>query len=137
MVFLLPLSSLKSREGSNMEEQMSGLFKPLDLVVIFLYLAAMVALALFFSKKTKTTEGYFLGNRSFPGWAIGLSLLGTSVSSITFLALPAGAYSLDWRMLVPNLMMPIVAVFAIWLFIPLFRRGKAVSAFEYLEQRYS
>lgn len=119
------------------EESMSALFRPLDLMVILLYLAAMIALGVFFARRNKTTEDYFLGNRSFPGWVIGISLLGTSISSITFLALPAGAFALDWRMLVPNLMLPIIAVMAIFVFIPLFRKGRAVSAFEYLEQRYS
>ncbi len=110
--------------------------RPLDLIVIATYLAGMAAVGIWFSKKNKSTEEYFLGGRSFPAWAIGLSMLGTSVSSVTFLAFPAAAYVLDWRQLVSNLMLPFVAVLAIIVFIPFFRRGLLTSAFEYLGQRF-
>ena len=111
-------------------------FRSIDLLVIAIYLAAMAAMGVYFSKKNDSTEQYFLGSRSFPGWAIGLSMVGTSISSMTFLAFPAAAYTLDWRQVVPNLMLPLVAVVAILVFIPLFRRGRTTSAFEYLEERF-
>ncbi len=115
---------------------MNLIARPLDIVVIILYLAGMAGLGLWFSKRNTTTEEYFLGGRSFPGWAIGLSMLGTSVSSVTFLAFPAAAYTLDWRQLVSNLTLPFVAALAIIVFIPFFRRGKTTSAFEYLGDRF-
>jgi SSS family solute:Na+ symporter len=96
----------------------------------------MAVMGLWFAKRNRSTEAYFLGNRNFPGWAIGLSMVGTSISSMTFLAFPAAAFALDWRQVVPNLMLPLVAVLAILVFIPLFRRGQATSAFEYLEERF-
>lgn len=110
--------------------------RTLDLLVVLLYMIGMAGVGLYCARRTTTTEGYFLGNRAFPGWAIGLSMLGTSISSVTFLALPAAAYILDYRQAVPNLTLPIVAVVAVVLFIPLFRRGRATSAFEYLEARF-
>lgn len=110
--------------------------RPLDVVVIVLYLAGMAGLGLWFSRRNSTTEEYFLGGRAFPGWVIGLSMLGTSISSVTFLAFPAAAYTLDWRQLVSNLTLPFVAVLAILVFIPFFRRGETTSAFEYLGDRY-
>lgn len=108
----------------------------LDLVVLGLYLTGMLGVGLYFARKNATTEEYFVGGRSFPGWAIGLSMLGTSISSITFLAFPAAAFQGDWRQLVANLMLPFVAVVAIIVFIPFFRRGQLTSAFEYLEDRF-
>ena len=110
--------------------------RPLDIAVIVLYLLGMAGLGLWFSRRNKTTEQYFLGDRSFPGWVIGLSMLGTSISSVTFLAFPAAAYTLDWRQLVSNLMLPFIAVLAIIVFIPFFRRGNTTSAFEYLGDRF-
>jgi len=107
-----------------------------DLAAIGLYLAVMFGIGIFFSRRNKTTEEYFVGNRAFSGWVIGLSMLGTIVSSATFLALPATAYVLDWRQLTVNLMLPFVAVLAIVVFIPFFRQGKLTSAFEYLGNRY-
>ncbi len=110
--------------------------RPLDVFAICAYLTGMVALGIFFSRRNDSTERYFVGNRAFSGWVIGLSMLGTIVSSATFLALPATAYILDWRQLNVNLVLPFVALLAIAVFIPFFRRGKLTSAFEYLGNRY-
>lgn len=107
-----------------------------DVIVLAGYLAGLAVMGIGFARKNNSTEQYFLGGRSFPGWAIGISMVGTSISSVTFLAFPAAAFILDWRLLVPNLMLPLVAVLAILLFIPLFRRGGLTSAFEYLEERF-
>jgi SSS family solute:Na+ symporter len=107
-----------------------------DLIAILLFMVSMAGVGVYFAKRNKSTEEYFLGNRSFPGWAVGLSLLGTSISSVTFLALPAAAYVLDYRQAVSNMVLPFVAVAAIFIFIPFFRRGHSTTAFEYLEKRY-
>ncbi|MFI4911666.1 MAG: sodium:solute symporter [Sedimentisphaeraceae bacterium JB056] len=115
---------------------LSLIIRPLDIAVILLFLVGMAAVGVYFATRNKSTEDYFLGNRSFPGWAIGLSMLGTSISSVTFLALPAAAFVLDYRNIVPNLMLPFVAVAAILIFIPIFRKGRITSAFEYLEGRF-
>jgi SSS family solute:Na+ symporter len=52
----------------------------LDIVVLVIYFLAMAALGPYFARKNKTTENYFLGGRSFPGWLIGLSMFATSIS---------------------------------------------------------
>lgn len=107
-----------------------------DLAVLALFLLSMAGMGLYFARKNRDTEAYFLGNRSFPGWAVGISMLGTSISSVTFLALPAAAFVLDYRQLTPNLTMPVAAVIAAVFFIPFFRNVRIVSAYEYLEKRY-
>ena len=108
----------------------------LDLTAIIIYLAVMAGMAIYFARRNTNTEEYFVGNRGFAGWVIGLSMLGTIVSSATFLALPAAAYALDWRQLAVNFALPVVAVLAVLFFIPLFRRGRTTTAFEYLGLRY-
>ncbi len=110
--------------------------RPLDVVAIVGYLIGMAAIGVYFARKKKTTEGYFVGNRAFPGWAVGLSMFATSISSVTFLAFPGAAFILDWRQVVQNLTLPVIAVLAILVFIPFFRRGRATSAYEYLEERF-
>ncbi len=107
-----------------------------DVVAIVAYLAGMAGVGLYFAKRNKSTEEYFVGNRSFPGWVIGLSMLGTSISSVTFLAFPGDSYATDWSKFVANLTLPLVAILAIVVFIPFFRRGNLTSAFQYLEARY-
>ncbi len=112
------------------------MFRIADLVVIIIFFAGITGIGVYFARKNDSTEEYFLGNRSFPGWVIGLSMLGTSISSVSFLALPAAAFILDYRQAVNNLALPVAAILAVFIFIPFFRQGKATSAFEYLEQRY-
>ena len=58
----------------------------IDLTVLGGYLILVVGMGAYFSKKNINTEEYFLGGRSFSGLVIGLSLVGTSISSITFLS---------------------------------------------------
>ena len=110
--------------------------RTLDALAVVVYLLGMVAIGFYFARKNKTTDDYFVGNRSFSGWVLGLSMLGTIVSSATFLALPAAAYVLDWRQLAVNLVLPAIAILAVIVFIPFFRRGNLISAFEYLGHRY-
>lgn len=112
------------------------MLRPIDGAVIIAYLVGMVVVGLYFSRRNTNTEEYFVGNRAFGGWVVGVSMLGTNISSISFLAFPAAAYVSDWRQLVSNLFLPVVTVVAIVLFIPLFRRGGLTSAFEYLGNRF-
>ena len=107
-----------------------------NIAVVVLFLFAMAGMGVYFLKRNNSTEEYFLGGRKIPGWALGLSMVGTSISSITFLALPAAAFVLDYRQLTPNLFMPVAALIACWIFIPFFRRGLKTTAYEYLESRY-
>ena len=107
-----------------------------NIAVVVLFLFAMAGMGVYFLKRNNSSEEYFLGGRKIPGWALGLSMVGTSISSITFLALPATAFVLDYRQLTPNLFMPVAALIACWIFIPFFRRGLKTTAYEYLESRY-
>jgi SSS family solute:Na+ symporter len=111
-------------------------FRLLDWIIIALYFAAMGYLGYHFSKKNKDTEEYFVGGRSFKGWVLGLSMVGTSISSISFLAYPADAYRTAWIRMLPNFVMPVAAIAALFVFIPLFRSGKMTSAYQYLGRRY-
>jgi len=111
-------------------------FQALDFVVIFVYFVGMAGVGAYFARRPKTTESYFLGGHGMPSWAIGLSMLATSISSVTFLAMPAAAYALDWRMIVPHFWNPVFAALAIWLVIPVFRRTAVSSAYEYLFARF-
>lgn len=110
--------------------------RPLDVAAILAYLSAMAGMGVYFARRNTTTDEYFVGNRSFRGWVVGLSMVGTTISSVTFLAFPADAFSSDWRNLVQNLTLPLVAVVAVIYFVPLLRRDDLVSAFQYLEMRF-
>ncbi len=107
-----------------------------DVIAVAVYLAAMIGIGIYCSRRGTSAENYFVGHRNFPGWVVALSMLGTIISSTTFLALPAAAYVLDWRQLTVNLVVPFIAILAVVVFIPFFRRGGLTSAFEYLGDRF-
>ncbi len=117
--------------------QWSGMgLRWLDLAAIVAFFLYVIWMGLRGAKHNTNTQQYFLGGKKLPAWAIGLSMVGTSLSSITFLSLPAAAFAADYRTIVPNLMLPIVAVFAAIYLVPFYRRVSVVSAFEYLEKRF-
>ncbi len=110
--------------------------KTVDLAVLVIYLAGIVALGLWVGRKSKDTEQFMAAGRRMPGWAAGLSIFGTYVSSITFLALPSKAFSNDWNAFVFSLAIPLTAWIAVKSFVPFYRRAGVLSSYEHLEQRF-
>ncbi|HOH28715.1 MAG TPA: sodium/solute symporter [Candidatus Hydrogenedentes bacterium] len=108
----------------------------IDLIVLVIYFVAMASMGPIFARKNKTTDNYFLGGRSFPGWLIGLSMFATSISSITFVAYPGDAYKTAYLRFLLCLTLPVGIFIASKAFLPFYRRAKVTSAFEYLEVRF-
>ncbi|MCF8381332.1 MAG: sodium:solute symporter [Bacteroidales bacterium] len=108
----------------------------LDYAVIILSLIVSLYIGFYFSKGQKSTKKYFAAEGKIPAWAIGMSILATLVSSVTFLAYPGEGYSGNWIRLVQGLMVPIVLVFIIWGVVPLYRNVIGISAYEYFEKRF-
>lgn len=108
----------------------------LDLLVIAAYMTALVALGLRFSRRQTSTDRYFTARRSVPAWAMGLSLLATLISSVTFIAYPGSAYASDWSNLVPGFMVVAVLALVGLVIIPFFRQAVGTSAYEYFGKRF-
>ncbi len=110
--------------------------RAVDLGVLVVYVLGIVALGIYMVRRTRSVEAFTVARRSLPGWAVGLSILGTYLSSISFLALPGKAYGGDWNAFVFSLTLPFAALIAIKLFLPLYRRTGLISAYQYLEERF-
>ncbi|MBB3186994.1 sodium:solute symporter family transporter [Microbacter margulisiae] len=108
----------------------------IDGLIVILSILFTVGTGLYFSKRQKSSDRYFIGSKNFPSWAIGLSIFATLLSSVTFLAYPAAAYRSNWILLVQGLMVPVVLVGIIWIIVPLFRRVVRLSTYEYFERRF-
>ncbi|DBA95341.1 TPA: hypothetical protein ACH3X3_013226 [Trebouxia sp. C0006] len=109
----------------------------LDYFVVAGYLVLTAGLGAYFSKGNNTTEDFFLGSRGLPGWAVGFSLLSTTMSSVTFLAYPATSYILDWRLYTKDFFYPVISVFTALLVAPRFRKSlQSASVYEFLETRF-
>jgi SSS family solute:Na+ symporter len=107
-----------------------------DFLIIILSLIFSVGVGIYFAKRQKSTDNYFKASGSLPSWAIGMSILATLISSVTFLAYPGEGFSSNWIRLVQGLMVPIVLVVIIGFIVPLFRQVIRLSAFEYFEHRF-
>ncbi len=108
----------------------------IDYSIIILVLGITLWLGFRFAKKQDTTENFFLSKGNFPAWALGLSLLSTLISSVTFLGYPAQGYTSNWILLVQGLMVPVVLLGTIWFIVPLFRKVIGLSTYEYFEKRF-
>ncbi len=107
-----------------------------DLVALGGYLAAVVGLGFWFGRRTRGADEFMTADRSLPGWAIGLSMFGSYISSISFLLNPGKAYAANWNALVFSLSAPVAAAVAVRWFVPFYRRLGDISAYEHLERRF-
>ena len=112
-------------------------FTWIDYLVVAVYLAPLLLIGVYFSSANETTEDFFLGGRAVPWWAAALSIYGTQLSAITFLAIPAKAYAEDWVFFLANLCIVIVAPIVVWAYLPFFRGLTLSTAYEYLERRFN
>ena len=109
---------------------------PLDYVTLAAYLAVLVGMGFYFSGREHGTDDFFLAGRRIPSWACGLSLFGTSISAISFMAIPALVYRTNWVYIFGNMMIVAVPFFIIRFYLPFFRQLGVSSAYEYLEKRF-
>src|SRR5687768_9847502 len=107
-----------------------------DIIIIIGFLALTLYFGFRFSRNQNTTSSYFLAKGRVPAWAIGMSLLATLISSVTFLAYPGTGFTGNWILLVQGLMVPLVLLVAIWFIVPLYRKVIGLSTYEYFEKRF-
>ena len=110
----------------------------LAIVVVYLIGTTLFGCSFFFRKKEGDgAKNFMTGGGRLPTWAIALSVFATHVSSISFLALPEGAYGPEnWRGWVNSITVPIATLIAAIWFIPFYRRSTDVSAYSFLERRF-
>jgi SSS family solute:Na+ symporter len=107
-----------------------------DVLIIAGYLVALVAVGVAVAGRQKSTDTYFVAGRSVPGWAAGLSLLATIITSVTFIAYPGAAYAGNWNLLVPGILFVAVIVSIGPVVVPFFRHAVSMSAYEYFGKRF-
>src|SRR6187431_2862961 len=108
----------------------------IDISIIIIYLLAMVAIGFYFSRKNKSSEAFTKASGSIPGWAIGLSIYATCLSSNTFLGVPGKAFGSNWNAFVFSISMPFAAWIASKYFVPFYRKTGEISAYTHLEKRF-
>ena len=115
----------------------TGGFGMLNYAVLIVYLLALVGMGYYFSKRENTTDDFFKAGGRIPWWAAGLSIFGTQLSAITFMAIPANSFGSDWRMFILNVTIIMVAPLVVFIFLPFYRRLNVTTAYEFIEKRFN
>lgn len=107
-----------------------------DFAVLIVYLLATLLFGCYFIRKSRTPEQFTTAGGKLPGWLIGLSIFGTYVSSITFLANPGASFAENWNFYVFNIACVLATLVAVRYFIPYYRKYNSISAYALLEDRF-
>jgi len=110
--------------------------RPLDWVTLVLTLAGLVLYGLYRSRGAKSVNDFFLAGRTMPWYAMGLSIMATQASAITFISTTGQAYVDGMRFVQFYFGLPIAMVIISATAVPIFARAKVYTAYEYLEQRF-
>lgn len=122
---------------SGVKSEQAASFGALNWTVLSLYLFFLVALGLYISSRNRSAEDFFLAGGRIPWWAAGLSIFGTQLSAITFLAIPAKTFAGDWTHLLLSFGILGVAPIVICCYLPHLRKPGVSTAYELLERRFS
>ncbi|MCD8740647.1 sodium:solute symporter [Mucilaginibacter roseus] len=107
-----------------------------DWIVLAVTLLAIIGYGLWKSGSNKNTDQFLVGSRSLPWYTVGLSVMATQASAITFLSAPGQAYSDGMRFVQFYFGLPLAMIVLCITFVPIFHRLKVYTAYEYLEQRF-
>ena len=110
--------------------------EPLDYVLVAAYLLVTVGIVIWSSRRQHDTEDFFLGSRRLPWLAVGLSIMATLLSSLTYLGLTGEVVKNGITAFMMQLAVLPAALLVIPVFIPFFMRLRFTSAYEYLEHRF-
>lgn len=108
----------------------------IDWTVLLGTLAFIVSYGVWKTRGSKNIEGYLLGGKSSNWWTIGLSVMATQASAITFLSTPGQAYMEGMGFVQFYFGLPLAMIIISTVFIPLYYKLKVYTAYEFLESRF-
>jgi Na+/proline symporter len=109
---------------------------PLDYAILGFYLLVMLLVGVYFSREQHTSRDFLLAGRSMRWFPVGLSVMATLLSALSYAGHPAEAYYVGWKLLlVPAAAWMTLPVMTMWV-LPLYSRLEIYSVYEYLEMRF-
>lgn len=108
----------------------------LDWTLFAGYLAVIVSIGAWNARRAETTRGFFVADRSIPWWAVGLSVMATQASAITFIGTTGKGYADGLRFVQFYLGLPIAMVILAFTLVPLYHRSGVLTAYELLGRRF-
>ncbi len=109
---------------------------PIDWIVLLSTLVFITVYGIIRSRGNTDIEGYLLGNKTMPWYTVGLSIMATQASAITFLSAPGQAFTDGMRFLQFYFGLPLAMIVLCITVVPIFHRLKIYTAYEYLENRF-
>ncbi len=109
---------------------------PLDWGVLFAYLIGIVGVGVWAGRGNTKIDDFFLAGREMRWWAVGLSVMATQISAITFVGTTGQAFNDGMRFLVVYFGLPIAMVILCLTLVPFFYNARVYTAYEYLERRF-
>ena len=110
--------------------------KTFDWLVLAASLGMVVLYGIWKSRRLQSSENFLIGKRDLPWWTIGLSIMATQASAITFLSTPGQGFSDGMQFVQFYFGMPIAMVFLTVFILPVYYRLRITTAYEFLEQRF-
>ncbi|HUA20694.1 MAG TPA: sodium:solute symporter [Bryobacteraceae bacterium] len=110
--------------------------RPLDWVVMFSWLTFIVSYGLYRGRGSTTVNKYLLAGKTMPWYAMGLSIMATQASAITFISTTGQSYTDGMRFVQFYFGLPLAMVVLSATAVPIFHRANVYTAYEYLEQRF-
>jgi SSS family solute:Na+ symporter len=107
-----------------------------DWIILFSTLLLVVFYGYWKTRGIQSLDSYMLGNNSLPWWSVGLSIMATQASAITFLSTPGQAYEDGMRFLQFYFGLPLAMIILSVTAVPLYKKLKVYTAYEYLETRF-
>jgi SSS family transporter len=107
-----------------------------DYGVMVVYLLAVLAIGLWFSRGQKDTESYLLGGRAVPWLLVGVSYVMSLLSTITLVSVPGEAYEHGLALAIGSVVTPIFAVLSFSIFVRFYFYSRVFTPFDYLERRF-
>ena len=111
-------------------------FGTLNWSIVLAYIVGNLVLGYFLSKRVQTADHYYLGRRTTPWWAIGISVVATYFGALTFLGGPAWSYTEGFSVIFIHINYPIAIFVVVTVFLPFFFKSGCASIFDYLERRF-
>lgn len=111
-------------------------FGVLNWAILAAYVVIVLALGFRLSRGVSTAEDFYVGRRTTPWWAIGISVVATYVSALSFLGGPAWSYANSLAVIAIHLNYPIVLFVVVSVFLPFFYNSGVASIYDYMEKRF-
>jgi len=110
--------------------------RPIDWIVMFAWLAFIVGYGLYRGRGSNTVDRFLLAGKSMPWYAMGLSIMATQASAVTFISTTGQSYTDGMRFVQFYFGLPLAMVILSATAVPIFHRANVYTAYEYLEQRF-